>query len=450
MSLLPINKAFQVCKNKSDLSFIKIENIISSVQANSIIIEELLKEIASETKEKINRFPQYVTLKEIVPSYEPNDFFNKYINTILAPFYLNKAQEIEGKTRKPFIKIWAYNAEMLAKKENIELNSDLYFYGRHKNDKFLIGFSTKVSEIYRSAFLRVLHNFYIEKLISPNLYLEYSFVTLPVDLSFWNILPNRVPEWWPKLIGFEDDDKKEKIATIQLEEPIENIIRYNKNNKIVLTTEGAIRPTGGWRENPKHSFSLIGFGYKVVGSDFPSPEEVVKEILHSPQTLLMATKTKYPISFLKNSPLFDIFTDPIPIKGLIVFPLITRNIDLTITLWQYFRNKNQSFNIVNELRSGLSISIKYNRWAYEDQNNNEVVIFKDWLEGLQERYEFKMPIPQGHYVLIDYDFLIKKLKEFELRLGYILKTTFRTKKYSHDEVQKIDNFKFLNVSKIIL
>jgi hypothetical protein len=61
-----------------------------------------------------------------------------------------------------------------------------------------------------------------------------------------------------------------------------------------------------------------------------------------------------------------------------------------------------------------------------------------------------MPIPHGHYVLIDDDFLIKKLKEFELRLGYILKTTFRTKKYSRDEVQKIDNFKFLNVSKIIL
>jgi len=230
----------------------------------------------------------------------------------------------------------------------------------------------------------------------------------------------------------------------------ENIIEYNTNNKIVLAIEGAIRPTGGWRENPKHSFSLIGFGYKVVGSDFPQPEEVAKEILYPPQTLLISTRAEHPISFLKNSTLFDIFTEPIPIKGLIVFPLITRNRGLAITLWQYFRNKNQSFNIVNELRSDLSISIKYSRWAHEDQNNNEVVIYKDWLEGLQERYEFEMPIPHGHYVLIDDDFLIKKLKEFELRLGYILKTTFRTKKYGRDEVQKIDNFKFLNVSKIIL
>ena len=450
IGLLSINKAFQVCKKKSDLSFVKIENIISSIQANSIIIEELLKEIASETKEKINRFPQYVNLKELEPSYEPNDFFNKYIKTILAPFYFNRAQEIEEKTRKPFIKIWAYNAEMLAKKENIKLNSDLYFYGRHKNDKFLIGFSTKVSEIYLSAFLRVLHNFYSKKLVPLDSYLKYSFASLPVDLSFWNILPNRFPEWWPKLRGSEDGDKKETLSKIQLKEPIENIIEYNKNNKIILAAEGAIKPTGKWGGNPKHSFSLIGFGYKVVGSDFPQPEEVAKEILYLPQTLLISTRAEHPISFLKNSTLFDIFTEPIPIKGLIVFPLITRNRGLAITLWQYFRNKNQSFNIVNELRSDLSISIKYNRWAHEDQNNNEVVIYKDWLEGLQERYEFEMPIPHGHYVLIDDDFLIKKLKEFELRLGYILKTTFRTKKYSRDEVQKIDNFKFLNVSKIIL
>jgi len=450
MGLLPINKAFQVCKKKSDLSFVKIENIISSIQANSIIIEELLKEIASETKEKINRFPQYAILKELKLSYEANNFFNEYIKMILAPIYFIRAQEIERKTRRSFIKIWAYNAEMLAKKENIELNSNHYFYGHHKNDKFLIGFSTKVSEIYRSAFLRVLHNFYSEKLIPPDIYLEYSFATLPVDLSFWNILPNRVIEWWPKLIGSKDGDKKEKISTIQLKEPIENIIKYNKNNKIVLATEGAIGLVKGWEENPKHSFSLIGFGYKLVGSDFPKPEEVAKEILHLPKDILEPTKADYPINFLKNSVFFDILSKSIQIKDLIVLPLITRNINLIINLWQHFRGISQSFNIVNELRSSLSISIKYNRWAYEDQNNNEVVIFKDWLEGLQERYEFEMPIPYGHYVLIDDNFLNKKLKENKLRLGYILKTTFRDKKYSHEEVQKMENYKFLNVSKIIL
>ena len=450
MGLLSINKAFQVCKKKSDLPFVKIENIINSIQVNSIIIEELLKEIASETKEKINRFPQYAILKELKLSYEANNFFNKYIKMILAPIYFIRAQKIEEKTRKPFIKIWAYNAEMLAKKENIELNSDLYFFGRHKNDKLLIGFSTKVSEIYRSGFLRVLHGFHSEGLISLDFYLRYSFATLPVDLSFWNILPNRVPEWWPKLIGPEDGGKKDKLSTIQLKEPIENILKYKKNNKIVLATEGAIRPTEGWGENLKHSFSLIGFGYKVIGSDFPKPEEVTKEILYSLQTLLAPTKAEYPISFLKNSLLFDSFSEPIQIKDLVAFPLITRNINLIINLWRHFRCINQSFNIVDELRSSLSISIKYNRWVYEDQNNNEVVIFKDWLEGLQERYEFEMPIPHGHYVLIDDSFLSKKLKEYELRLGYILKTTFRTKKHSHDVAQKIDNFKFLNVSRIIL
>lgn len=450
IGLLPINKAFQVCKKKRDLSFIKIEKIISLIQANSIIIEELLKKIASETKEKINRFPQYVNLKELAPSYEPSDFFNKYIKTILAPFYFNRAQEIEEKTRKPFIKIWAYNAEILAKKENIKLNLNPDFFGHHENDKFLLGFSTKVSEVYRSTFLRALHNFYKEGLISPASYLKNSFATLPIDLSFWNILPSRFPEWWPKLIGSKDGDKKEKLSTIQLKEPIENMIKYSKKNKIVLAAEGAIGLAKGQEENPKHSFSLIGFGYRVDGSDFPKPEEVAKIILYSPKTLLTQTNAEYPISFLKNSVLFDIFSEPIKIKDLIAFPLVTRNKSAIINLWRHFRAINQSFNIVNELRSSISVIVKNNRWIYKDQINNEVVVFKDCLEGLQERYEFKMPTPYGHYILIDDDFLIKKLKEYELRIGYILKITFRDKKYSREEVQKIENYKLLNVSKIIL
>lgn len=69
---------------------------------------------------------------------------------------------------------------------------------------------------------------------------------------------------------------------------------------------------------------------------------------------------------------------------------------------------------------------------------------------MQERYEFKMPVPHGHYILIDEKFLAEKLKANGLRLGYVLKTTFRSQKYSLDDVQKIDNFKLIDVSKIII
>jgi hypothetical protein len=408
IGLLPIIKAFQICKKKADLAFIKVNDISNSVQANSLVIENLILEIASETKEELNEFPNYILARQLPDSYEPSEFFIKYIKTILAPIYVDRAQEVEKSTRKPFVRLWAYNAEVIAKENNIELKSNHYFYGHLEHDKFLTGFSTKVSEVYRSAFLRVLHNFYAAKLIPSDFYLEYAFATLPIDLSFWKISLNRAPEWWPKLRNPKIDNGEKKISIIQLKNPIENIIQHNKDNKIILAAEGAIEPAGGWMENPTHSFSLIGFGYKVLGAD------------------------------------------SVQLKGLIVYPLVTRNRDLTIGLWQYFRDKNPSFNITEKFREGLINIIKNNKWLYENKNDDEIVVFEDWIEGLQERYEFEMPVPHGHYVLIDENFLTEKLKDNGLRLGYVLKTIFRSKEYSYDEVQIINDFKLLNVSKIII
>lgn len=451
IGLLPIIKAFQVCANTKDLSFIKIEEIINSIQASSIVIEKLLEEIIQKTKEKTKKQPEYVPAKKIPDSYKPNEFFGKYAKTILAPIYSDRAIKIETNTYYPFIKIWAYNAEMIAKKEGVDLNPNHDFYGHNKNGKFLTGFSTKVSEIYRSAFLRVLHDFYISELIPLDFYLEYSLATLPIDLSFLKITPNRVPEWWPKLTSNGITEEKENdFSIIQFKEPIENIVKYKKDGNIILGAEGAICPVNGWQECPTHSFTIIGFGYKVLGANLPNPEEVAEKISHIPQTLLIPTRADKPLNFLENSAHFDIHSETLQIKDLVIFPLVTRNRNLTISLWQYFKDKNQSFHVVDELRSDLKIVIKNNKWIYEDRDNNEIVIFEGWLEGLQERYEFEMPIPQGHQVLINEVFLTEKLKENSLRLGFILKTTFRSKKYSYDDIKIVNNFKFLNVSNVIL
>jgi len=451
IGLLSIIKAFQNCTNTKDLSFIKIKEIVNSIQANSIVIEKLLEVIIQKTKEKNKKQPEYIPVKKTPEPYRPNEFFGKYVKTILAPIYSDRAEEIERDTSYPYIKTWAHNAEIIAQEEHIELNPNHSFYGYNKNGEFLTGFSTKVSEIYRSAFLRVLHNVYISDLISLDFYLEYSLATLPIDLSFWKITPNSVPEWWPKLINNGITEGKENdFSLIQFKEPIENIVKYEKNGNIILGAEGAIEPDKGWHENPLHSFYLVGFGYKILGSNLPKPEEIAKKIVRIPQTLLIPTEAEKPLNFLENPFYHDFHSKPFQIKDLIVFPLITRNRSLTINLWQYFKDKDQSFNIVDELRSDLKIFIKNNNWGYEDRDKNEVVSFENWVEGLQERYEFEMPIPHGHFTVINKTFLINKLKKNNLRLGYILIPVFRTRKYSYDEIKRVKNCKFINVSNIII
>lgn len=449
MGLLPIIKAFQLQPDIKKIAFVNIDTIISSIQANSIVIEKILVELTEYTKQSIKNIPKYLSIKYYPESYKPKDFFEKYIKTILAPIYHDRASEIEKKTGIPFMKLWSYNAEEIAKSESIELNPNHYFYGHNKNDKFLTGFSTKVSEVYRSAFLRVLHG--IKESIPPDFYLEYSLATLPVDFSFWKINSNRMPKYWPKLAKAKTTDATKKdISLIQFEAPINTLLDHKENDFAILGASGAICPETGWSESPLHSFSLIGFGYKVVGRDLPTPEEISQEILWSPQTIIIPTNANKPLNFLENHSHYDMHSEPIQIKDLIVFPFITRNRDLTISFWQYFKDKNQSFNIVDELRNDLEIKIEQNHWAYIDKENNEIFVFKDWLEGLQERYEFEIPIPHGQQILINDKFLNEILKENNLRLGYLLKTTFRDKSYSYDEIKSVDNFELFNVSNIIL
>lgn len=452
LSLLPIIKAFQICTKKTDLSFISINKIIKSVRVNSIIIEILLKEISLESGEEINKFPPYECLEKVKPDYLLKEGLEKFINAILPPqTYYDVAQKFGKKMGKPFIKIWQYNAEILAKQEKIDIDSNqFFFYGRHENDRFLLGFSTKVAEVYRSIFLRILHDFYDKKLISSTDYLKYSFPCLPIDLSFWNILPNYPPKFWPKQIESRDTNEKENIFTIQLSTPIESMIKPNKNNKVILAAEGAIRElVDDYVEDPEHSFSLIGFGYKMVGPNLPQSDKEIYNQIFKPTTII-SEKSNSPLNFLNNLEFYDIFSESFVIKDLAIVPIVTRNKPLPVSLWQIFRFINgPPFNIVKNIRANLKLITKENRWAYQD-NEVEIFIFQDWIEGLKERYEPKMPLPHGHYVLADNNYLKEILEKDDLRLAYILKTCFRHKKYLHHEVEEIIDFKLLNIGKIIL
>ena len=437
IGLLPITKAIKLKDESTDFSFIKINELSSIIKTNSVVIENLLNEIASGNNEHIKEYPSYGIVQEAPSEFKLSKFFIKYNKSILAPIYVDRALIIETNTGYPFMKTWEYVANMLAKSENIELQDNMNFYGHNKNGKFLIGSSTKVSEIYRSSFLRVLHDVFEKRLIPKDFYLQYSFATLPVDLSFWDIYINRVPEWWPKSIK---ESNKSDLSIPKLENPIKSLVNKSFGENTLIAVEGAICPTKGWIESPTDSFSIIGFGYKSTGTNLPTAQDISNKLLYLPQTILIPSKADNPLGFLYNSELLDVDFEPFKINDLTIFPIITRNRDLTINLWQYFRDKNQSFNVIKELRSNLNLIIKKNYWIYQDKNLDEKIIFKDFLEGLQERYEFGMPIPHGNFVQINKKLIMDKLHQKGLKLGYLIKITSRNRKMIYDELQKIDEY----------
>lgn len=455
IALLPLIRAFDFHKASSKLSYIRIDQIVKSVSINSVVIEKLIQELVILTGSIKVRLPRYKTVKLYPKSYIINDFFSKFVKTFLAPIYFQRASEIQSKTTIPFLRLWSYTADEIIRENDISLNANqAYYYARSKHGKFLLGFSSKISEAYRSSFLRVLQYVYKKGKISEDFYLDYAYAALPIDLSKWKIEPKRSPNWWPKLSqsSSEKHNEQQKIVQLSLQKPIEDLVKNTTTKNLLVAAEGAIEPADGWKGNdPDCSFSLVGFGYKVVGSQLPEDKDVAEKILYRPSIVTIPSKVVRPFNFLENYKGYSTTGDKlIRIKDLLVYPVVARENDLCITLWQFFRDYDLSFHINQPLGSDLALAIENNKWSYKSKKGKEIVAYRDWLEGLKERYEREMPIPHGQYLVMDKAFVNGWLKEKSLRLGYFLKVIYRYKKYSYDEAKKIENYKLLNVSKIII
>ena len=455
VGLLPIVKAFSIAESPDDLSYIRIEDIANSISVNSEVVERLFDEITLFTKTDKPELPAFQDTQLTPTGYDASQFFLKHVQTFLAPIYMERAKEIEKNSFRQFIKHWAFVAEKILMDAGVNVDANqVYYYARNEHDEFLTGFSTTISEAYRSAFLRVLQYFYTNGHIQRDFYLKYAYATLPIDLSRWKILPNRAPKWWPKLAteGASGSGGTDKIVSIALKEPIEKLTDQ-QDSMILIGAQGAIEPADGWSRgtNPLHSFRLIAFGYQVRGGDLPTADQVIKTIGYSPRLAVIPSMTSRPFNFLEDKANhIPVREEPIQIGDLLIHPIVAYEQDLVIALWQYFREYNPALTLNWELAEGLGIVVYENRWEMQERDGKTLAVHYDWLEGQKERYYRDLPSPHGEYLMAEKDLIGRWLEEKNLRLGYVLKTTYRGKQYSYDEVKKYDEVKLINVSPIIV
>ena len=314
----------------------------------------------------------------------------------------------------------------------------------------LVGMSTMLSELYRSAFLRVLRHFWEQGSIPEYIYLEYSYSTLPIELSYWKVKPSRIPEWWPKLnIDQDKADKKPELRVFSFERGIDQIVNH-QDETIILGLDGAVEPAEGWIAGILDtSITLVGFGYQVIGPELPEAKDVANAILYA-QSVVLDPTTLSPFNFLESHrDQFDIGDSPIQVSDLIIYPLISRNRDLVISLWQWFRDYSIPFGLFGELKDDLGIELEDRKWKYV-KNGHAVARSCTWLEGLKERYDKELGIPSGNYIEAEAPFIEQYLSKNQLRLGYVLKTAYKHKEYSYEEAKSFDTYRLIGVSPLII
>lgn len=96
------------------------------------------------------------------------------------------------------------------------------------------------------------------------------------------------------------------------------------------------------------------------------------------------------------------------------------------------------------------MQIKGGKLQFIDRNKQVVCKIEDFLFGLKDKVPYKSDVPYGSFILMKDSFLEAVLSKQGLRLAYICKINYSTKKYSYsDEATDATFYELINFSPIL-
>jgi len=183
------------------------DQLTSILHCPSILSWILVHELTSHNQ-SINWRRLYS--KQPDSKFVSDPFFREYSKSFLPPIYAIIADKIESETGAEFTKQWSFEwqsiCEELGKKPSTE---PVHFRGRE--DCAIMAFDSELSEVYRSAYLRVLAWAVDVCAISEDYARVLALKTLPIDTGLWQIRPSSKPDSWPEDSPSEINDWTDQI-----------------------------------------------------------------------------------------------------------------------------------------------------------------------------------------------------------------------------------------------
>jgi hypothetical protein len=392
----------------------------------------------------LDKYRELQVLAQCPSTYAASLFFTRYNRAFLPPHFADTAEKISKKTRTNFTQLWAWEFERLMKSLGIpEEVGDVSSYtqgGRSKGN--LPGASSRVSEVFKSAFVRCVAWFHLQKILSKEECLEYSMTVCPIDVSLWDIKTGAPPDWWPR-----SGVQSKEISTLPEWNQCCQLSDLNVNRYKILAAEGAVIPA---TEQLRSHFSLIPFAYSIHGP----VGDVCKKIHRSlKQTFWM----KYPVS----EHLIAVFDGPnvddwVPLydpsdtfDGLEVYPLVAGMRFLHINVWQYWRGIHPPlFPTPHLFAQKGSVGHDAESWYYE-KNGQRVFEGRDWRIGNIERTDEKEYQLTGQYALCDSEWVDEFLEKYGLRLAYVLHMSVLQRNREYEDPKESRSCALLNLSSIV-
>jgi hypothetical protein len=375
---------------------------------------------------------------------EPSQFFNRYNQAFVPPYFAFSAQEISNKSHVDFVQLWAWETERLIYSLNLSKSVEevsSYIRGDGPNGN-MPGASSAISEIFKSAFIRCVAWFYLQGFMLKEMFVDYSTKVLPIDLSLWEIGTGVVPDWWPRsgpsssdLFTFSEWDQCLHVPDIDVE------------GRQVIAAEGAVVPT---RKLTRAHFSVLPFGYRIRG-----PLGEISDTVH--RRLQRSAWAQNPL----EPNIITMFDGP-TLRGWIplhhssstvdtveVYPLVAGVRALNINAWQSWRIVHQPFFPSLHLCSQYgTVGHDQMSWFY-NVRTERVFEGHDWQIGPLERShqgEFELT---GQYALCERTWLRSFLEEQNLRLAHVVRISVLQRKYGYEDPKDLDSCRFINLSPVI-
>jgi hypothetical protein len=376
------------------------------------------------------------------PDYSPSRFFDKYNKAYVPPIYHSNLTDVARSTGTDVLQLWGWTFDRLS--EQIGNRKDAQEFGRYVSDHrdgIIPCGSSLTTEVFKSAYLRVLEALASTNLIDESSCSELSAIVCPLDLSLWQIGSNERPQWWPRTYQtagtLQSSDDWEKTSEIAM---------TSVNGGSLVFAEGPLVSNND--ELQSSNFSLIPFGYRVTGKQLPSPEQIFR-LLQRANWSLDSLHPKMLSIF--NAPLTEWIPDNhegIKIGDLLLLPLLARIHSTNINCWQYWRGINPLVFPSEPLARVGSAAMHTRSWSLEDEGRSVFSGFS-WINGPMRRLKFRYG-EYGQFGIVDNKWLESILGVFNLRLGFVLKHDYRIRKSEYSEHETSSFAKLLRMDGIIV
>jgi hypothetical protein len=395
---------------------------------------------------KLDRFLEFPL------GYTPSKDFRKFVRAFLAPIYFDSATLLG----QQFIAMWAWESANLSKQLNIEEEiGDAHRFAHRHLEYTIPGTSFRLSEVYRTAFMRTLAWFRQLDRIREIDFVRESLRTCPTDLSFWDLESQDLPNWWPEFQCTANESESDPKTPLGIDlQSIRNLVErrtalFGSGLGTIVAAEGSLfpKPEVG---NIAAKFSLLGFAYRVHGRSLPEEDEVA-QFLRWKSVWYVDPQGDFSIKVLEGAQARELvcMDRQWALGDLEVIPMVSRFSMPTINIWQWFRGYDLPFGLSPFLyREDVSMRTTTDSLIYES-NGMQVATCYDWRVGTLERDEkFAYPL-HGQAVEARTDWLQRLLQDGNFRLAHALRTEVRVREHSYSEAKEYVHTELLNLGRVV-